>query len=78
MKIKIVNGNRESYKQLMLIEDPDISSIVLGIGNFIIGNIIFCQKNGFDLQEIWRNYFIDNYDEEIYESGIAFFKITLI
>jgi len=45
-------------------------SIVLGTGNSSIGNIAFYQKNGFDLQEIWRNYFIDNYDEEIYENGI--------
>ncbi len=45
-------------------------SIVLGTGNSSIRNIAFYQKNGFDLTELWYNYFIDNFDEEIFENGI--------
>ena len=28
------------------------------------------QKMGFEIQEIWKNYFVNNYPEAIFEHGI--------
>ncbi len=46
------------------------SGIVVGSSNASIQNIAFYQKNGFDLQEVWLNYFIDNNYDKIFENGI--------
>lgn len=55
---------------IKVIEEAGKHKIVLGTGNSSIGNIAFYQKNGFDLVELWRDYFMKNYKEEIYEDGI--------
>lgn len=51
-------------------KDKGIKSIYLGTGNSSIDNFVFYQKNGFEMDEIWKNYFVDRYKEEIYENGI--------
>ncbi len=50
--------------------DRGYSGVVVGTSNASIYNIAFYQKNGFDLQEVWLNHFIDNYDEKIFENDI--------
>ena len=51
-------------------QDNGIGTLVLGTGNSSIGNIAFYQKSGFEMTEIWQNYFVDNYNEEIFENDI--------
>ena len=45
-------------------------SICIGTANSSVGQLYLYQKLGFDITEIKRNFFIDNYNEPIYENGI--------
>ena len=47
-----------------------MESIEIGTGNSSIQQITLYQKCGFRLKEIIHDYFIDNYDEPIFENGI--------
>jgi len=42
----------------------------VGTGNSSTQNIKFYEKNGFDITHTIKNFFIDNYDEPIYENGV--------
>lgn len=42
----------------------------VGTGNSSIDQLAFYQKSGFRITGIDKDYFIDNYDEKIYENGI--------
>lgn len=42
----------------------------VGTGNSSISQLAFYQKAGFRIMEIEFDFFIKNYDEEIYENGI--------
>lgn len=46
------------------------NKIELGTGNSSINQIAFYQKCGFEISGIIKNYFVDNYEEEILENGI--------
>ncbi|MCL1936758.1 MAG: GNAT family N-acetyltransferase [Defluviitaleaceae bacterium] len=52
------------------IKNKGYKSIFIGTGNSSISNIAFYQKNGFDLFDLWINYFLYKYDDKIYENGI--------
>ena len=45
-------------------------SICIGTANSSIGQIYLYQKLGFEISEIKRNFFINNYNSPIYENGI--------
>jgi aminoglycoside 6'-N-acetyltransferase I len=45
-------------------------SICIGTANSSVGQIYLYQKHGFEITEIKRNFFTDNYVEPIYENGI--------
>lgn len=47
-----------------------MESIEIGTGNSSIQQLAIYQKCGFRLKEIIHDYFIDNYDEPIFEHGI--------
>lgn len=47
-----------------------MESIEIGTGNSSIQQIALYQKCGFRLKEIIHDYFVDNYDEPIFENGI--------
>ena len=47
-----------------------MESIEIGTGNLSIQQLALYQKCGFRLKEIIHDYFIDNYDEPIFENGI--------
>ncbi|WP_342559492.1 GNAT family N-acetyltransferase [Metasolibacillus sp. FSL K6-0083] len=47
-----------------------MESIEIGTGNSSIQQLALYQKCGFRLKEIIHDYFIDNYDEPIFENGI--------
>ena len=42
----------------------------IGTGNSSIGQLYLYQSTGFELAEVKWNFFIDNYDEPIWENGI--------
>ena len=46
------------------------TSICIGTANSSIGQLYLYQKLGFELTEIKRNFFTNNYAEPIYENGI--------
>ena len=45
-------------------------SVCIGTANSSIGQLYLYQKLGFEITDIRRNFFIDNYAEPIYENGI--------
>lgn len=45
-------------------------SLEVGTGNSSIGQLALYQKCGFRLEGVIKDFFIDNYDEEIFENGI--------
>jgi ribosomal protein S18 acetylase RimI-like enzyme len=45
-------------------------SLVIGTANSSIGQLYLYQKLGFEIIEIRKNFFIDNYPEPIYENGL--------
>ena len=45
-------------------------SICIGTANSSVRQLYLYQKLGFEITEIKRNYFTDNYSEPIYENGI--------
>lgn len=47
-----------------------MKSVEIGTGNSSIQQLVLYQKCGFRLKEIIHDYFIDNYDEPIFENGI--------
>lgn len=49
---------------------PSMESIEIGTGNSSIQQLALYQKCGFRLKEIIHDYFVDNYDEPIFENGI--------
>jgi ribosomal protein S18 acetylase RimI-like enzyme len=45
-------------------------SICIGTANSSVGQLYLYQKLGFEITDIKRNFFIDNYAEPIFENGI--------
>ena len=45
------------------------NKIVLGTGTFGY-QLKFYQRLGFRVESVWKNYFVDNYDEPIFEDGL--------
>lgn len=45
-------------------------SIYIGTANSSIGQLYLYQKKGFDISEIKKDFFIENYSDPIYENGI--------
>lgn len=50
--------------------DPTCQGLQLGTGNSSLRQLALYQRAGFELQDLWINYFVDNYPEPIYENGI--------
>ncbi|PWJ41079.1 GNAT family N-acetyltransferase [Sediminitomix flava] len=44
--------------------------LIIGTGNSSIGQLALYQKEGFEIKNIKKNFFLDNYDEPIFENGI--------
>lgn len=45
-------------------------SVCIGTANSSVGQLYLYQKLGFEITDIKRNFFLDNYAESIYENGI--------
>lgn len=46
------------------------TTIIIGTGDIAVKQLNLYQKEGFEIFDIKRNFFIDNYPEPIYENGI--------
>jgi aminoglycoside 6'-N-acetyltransferase I len=44
--------------------------LIIGTGNSSIGQLALYQKAGFEMESIKKNFFIENYQEAIFENGI--------
>lgn len=44
--------------------------LVIGTGNSSVGQLYLYQKAGFEITEIRKNFFIDNYPDPLFENGI--------
>lgn len=44
--------------------------LIIGTANSSISQLSLSQKNGFEIYEIKRDFFIENYNEAIFENGI--------
>ncbi len=59
-------------------KSDNYQSICIGTANSSTGQLHLYQKVGFEIKEIIRDFFIDNYPEPLYENGIrAKHKIML-
>ena len=45
-------------------------SLEVGTGNSSIGQLAFYQKCGFRIDGVIKDFFVDHYEEEIFENGI--------
>jgi ribosomal protein S18 acetylase RimI-like enzyme len=56
------------------LKSRNVTKLVLGTGTF--GHqLAFYQRLGFRAEEVLKNFFIDNYDEPIYESGLQHYDM---
>lgn len=55
---------------LTIAKEKGYQSLCIGTANASIAQLYIYQKLGFEISEIKRNFFIDNYAEPIYENGI--------
>lgn len=50
--------------------DQNIAYLEIGTGNSSLDQLALYQKCGFRMEKVIKNYFIDHYEEPIYENGI--------
>ena len=55
---------------ITLVINKGAVKLELGTGNSSIDQLAFYQKAGFRIVDVWQNFFLENYDEEIIENGI--------
>jgi len=46
------------------------STLIIGTSNASIAQLYLYQKTGFEMTELKKNFFIDNYKEPLYENGL--------
>lgn len=63
-------GKQLLQKVMDLAKAESYKTIRIGTANSSIGQLALYQKVGFEMQEILFNFFLDNYEEAIYENGI--------
>ena len=55
---------------VQIAKDRGYKTIEIGTGNSSIGQLLLYQKCGFRMTDVIEDFFVDNYDEEIFENGI--------
>ncbi len=63
---------------ITIAREKDFKTICIGTANSSIGQLYLYQKLGFEMTEIRKNFFIDNYPEPIYEHGIQAKHIIML
>lgn len=47
-----------------------MKSVIIGTANSSIGQLLLYQKLGFEMTEVKKNFFLENYAETIFENGL--------
>lgn len=63
-------GRKIINKVIEVMKQDQKSKIEIGTGNSSIGQLYLYQSCGFEMYELKRNFFVDNYEEEIIENKI--------
>jgi aminoglycoside 6'-N-acetyltransferase I len=63
-------GKQLLQKVMDLAKVESYKTIRIGTANSSIGQLALYQKVGFEMQKMLFNFFLDNYEEAIYENGI--------
>ena len=63
-------GKQLLQKVIDLAKAESYKTIRIGTANSSIGQLALYQKVGFEMKEMLFNFFLDNYEEAIYENGI--------
>lgn len=58
------------HHAIQVAKENSMDSIVLGTGNSSIQQLALYQKCGFRMDEILKDYFVQHYEEPIFENGI--------
>jgi hypothetical protein len=51
-------------------KNKNFNTIIIGTGNSSIGQLYLYQRQGFEIFDIKKNFFVDNYPDPIFEDGI--------
>lgn len=51
-------------------KNKNFNRIIIGTGNSSIGQLYLYQQQGFEIFDIKKNFFVDNYPDPIFEDGI--------
>lgn len=51
-------------------KNKNFSTIIIGTGNSSIGQLYLYQRQGFEIFDIKKNFFVENYPDPIFEDGI--------
>lgn len=51
-------------------QESGYKKLIIGTGNSSIGQLVLYQKEGFEIERIEKNFFLNNYPEPIFENGI--------
>ena len=63
-------GKRLIEDAIQTARELGYQSLEVGTGNSSIGQLALYQKCGFRMEGVIKDFFIDNYEEEIFENGI--------
>lgn len=63
-------GKKLIEDAIQVARELGVQSLEVGTGNSSIGQLALYQKCGFRVEGVIKDFFIDNYDEEIFENGI--------
>lgn len=63
-------GKLMMQELILIVRELGYREVRVGTGNSSIGQLAFYQKCGFRIVDIDRDYFLKNYEEEIYENGM--------
>ena len=63
-------GKRLVEDAIHVARELGVQSLEVGTGNSSIGQLALYQKCGFRMEGVIKDFFVDNYDEEIIENGI--------
>ena len=63
-------GKKLVEDAIQVARELGVQSLEVGTGNSSIGQLALYQKCGFRVEGVIKDFFIDNYDEDIFENGI--------
>ena len=63
-------GNAMMYKVMQEAKVVGYKELIIGTGNCGFSQLYMYQRLGFEMTEIKKNFFVDNYKEPIFENGI--------